>query len=389
MAHNNRSRHAAVAAVAAVATIVVAALLLLVDTIVFMSSRDARDILEHALFPQRFASTVVGNVGFQSIPHCVVICTLCRDNAAHATNGRGIERIESIGARFLDYLVLVYENDSADGTRDVLKAWVARNPRVRMLGSEDEFGRCTRGMQQGYQLESVGKQRQRMNNMAAYRNEYVAALPSIPSQFSHVMVIDFDCQGSMCLNGLRRVMERHDEWDVCACNGQMSFPPFYTTLRTYDSMAFVRRGNASEGPTPREQLSQYLVTRHLRHNAFFCSHIFPHQEWSVNPRRSPCGSLVPVWSSFNGAALYRRAALQGSLYASLPNDVVGCEHIGLHADLHRRGFTRHFVGAEWRVFMGSQGNGSLWVLLRRLKVVSGLKSNEDDDVQETRAEERL
>ena len=60
-----------------------------------------------------------------------VICGLCRD--VRHWLPRTAARIEQLGAMFRDYAVVLYENDSRDGTADFLLRWQARNPRVHVL----------------------------------------------------------------------------------------------------------------------------------------------------------------------------------------------------------------------------------------------------------------
>ena len=333
-------------AAVALAVIVV----LLIDLVLYMCGVN----YEAALFPRRFQHVTTGDVAGKSIPHRVVICTLCRNNSEHASEKGGMTRLEKIGECFEDYRVLVFENDSRDDTRQVLRAWSEANPRVILLGDEDEHGRVTLDVPTGYELELEGKQRTRMRHMAQFRNEYLRAMQQrIGPEFTKVLVIDFDCAGAVDLEGMRGVMAKEHEWDACTANGQMAFPPLYHTTHTYDSMAFLDADAA-----PRSQMRDRLVQRHVRHLAFYNQKVKPDED---NPKHAV--TLAKVYSSFNGCTLYQRAALENARYESLPYDDVGCEHVGLHVQMEDQGYTRRYLCPQWHVYMGKQGNSNAWALL--------------------------
>jgi hypothetical protein len=246
--------------------------------------------------------------------------------------------------------VLVIENDSSDDTRGLLKAWQHANDHVKLIKCASNPD-CVFGAPDGSELEVHGKQRVRMRNMARFRNFYLKELRNMADKWTHVMVIDFDCQGSVDLDGMRAVMKEEHRWDVCSCNGRMAFPPLYLVKRPYDTMAFV-----DNDTDPNTQFSDDLLQRQVRHTRFYEKHVRAHENKVIGAGRL---FLAPVYSAFNGCALYQRKALNNAHYISIDADRVGCEHVGLHADMHTQGFRRHFLCPQWKVFMGAQGNANL------------------------------
>ena len=64
----------------------------------------------------------------QTVPGMIVFGLLardCRDNLE-----RNIVRVLEAGSFFSDYRVVVYENDSKDGTDDLIRKWAAENDKV-------------------------------------------------------------------------------------------------------------------------------------------------------------------------------------------------------------------------------------------------------------------
>lgn len=58
----------------------------------------------------------------------VLICGVCRN--VEPRLAKTIQIMESIGALFEDYQILVYENNSTDRTAAILQSWAKRNPKV-------------------------------------------------------------------------------------------------------------------------------------------------------------------------------------------------------------------------------------------------------------------
>ena len=56
------------------------------------------------------------------------LASVCKNTAGAIGRLRG--DLETTGKRFGDYRVIMYENDSGDGTGEQLKRWAAENPKV-------------------------------------------------------------------------------------------------------------------------------------------------------------------------------------------------------------------------------------------------------------------
>lgn len=89
----------------------------------------------------------------------VVLCGLARDveRVFDATS----QALERLGRLFASYRIVVYENDSADRTPELLHAWSQRNERVTVLS--EVLGAPTNPPQRCLQ---------RASRMAFYRNRY-------------------------------------------------------------------------------------------------------------------------------------------------------------------------------------------------------------------------
>jgi hypothetical protein len=222
-----------------------------------------------------------------------VLCGLVRDAAADLP--RVAPQLERIGAAFGDHRILLYENDSADGTVAWLDAWAGRDPRV------------------GFVSERLGRPRHppvrdtdRMVDLADYRSRLQAAVLDRFGGFDHVVVVDTDLLGYDA-DGVAHGFGQ-DGWDALAAKGVswLAGDDFVCP----DAFAF-RFPGQPDFDRPERALD------------------------FVPPRGAP---LVPVLSAFGGMALYPTPVFAAGRYGS-----EDCEHAVFHASLRAAGHGRIFL----------------------------------------------
>ncbi|PKN76230.1 MAG: hypothetical protein CVU52_05625 [Deltaproteobacteria bacterium HGW-Deltaproteobacteria-10] len=224
----------------------------------------------------------------------VVICGLTRDDAPILP--LTIARVEKTGGFFRDYRVIVYENDSQDGTLDILKRWEAANPRVKIL-TESIWG--TELMQLG-----------RTAKLAYFRNRYLQLVKESDkyADCDFVIVADMDLKGGWSNDGIATSFFRSD-WDMVAANSI----GYHNLRRTYYDMFAL---------LPKTIFKTGLVYK-----------IFG-EGWQLH-RGDP---FIAIQSGFGGLALYRREAIVARQYSGVVNGARVCEHVSLNADNSLRCF---------------------------------------------------
>jgi hypothetical protein len=315
----------------AIALVVVSAIaiVLLIDVLLFMSCVDYEEVFHSS----RFVPTKVLR---QKISYKLVICCLARNSAKHFANSRA--RVEAIGRSFEDYVVLIFENDSSDNTRYLIKQWAVENPRIKLIQCADAVD-CKLSNPEGYDLENNGKQKVRMANMVKFRNRYLNKLQCVPQEFTHVFIYDFDCRGPLDLDAVARVMDIQETWDVVSVNKLSYGPPFYSVPVGGDFLAYLSPNGSVQDAMKQTMSQRNTEILHL----------------SKSKRQ-----LEPVRSAFGGGAFYQRKALVHNRYKLVDDDLFGCEHIGLHLSMAKNGFNRQFVAPSCVLFTGQQGNPNRW-----------------------------
>lgn len=251
----------------------------------------------------------------------VAICSIvrnCRQNLK-----RNIPTIELIRSKFDKSLVVVVENDSIDGTKQVLADWSHSSPDVHII--TEDLGVTTVPVAEGAVLPCFS--RHRIELMASYRNKYLEFLDQQWSAATIVIVVDLDL-AEISVDGIANTFGQAIPWDAVTSNSinANSFEPQY-----YDAYAF-REVNDSQPQTEER--------------------IFTYQNLLSGFQRGM--PMIKVASAFNGLCVYRAEAIRGLRYRCEPNSDMHveatCEHITFHLDMSRQGFDRIYINPSQWVF---------------------------------------
>lgn len=275
--------------------------------------------------------------------------------------------VESLAPLFKEVALVIYENDSKDGTRDLFKEW----------GSETELGYTVDLMEcegvvdckleneyrddaEDYSYASaIGK-------MHFYRNAAITYIQGDKKyeSFSHLLVLDVDLSVPFSPLGILHTLGLKPN-TVVASSGRQPWPTAFGSFTTpYDLTAF------REYNTESTMGLEYWHTK-------FCGITEPAERWRnechaispvhlaailYNDRKLVDGDFYRVDSAFNGAVLYPINLLRqsGAQYDN-GNDNFGhrCEHVGLHYGLNK--MKPMVVNKKWDMhLMPNYPGGSAW-----------------------------
>lgn len=216
----------------------------------------------------------------------LVICGLIRDAEKHISFL--VRRIEKLGSMFKSYKVVLYENDSIDQTKNLLKVWSSLNKNVEIISEVLKRERN----EQDHSLK-------RRQDMAYYRNKYLTRVNELESDY--VIILDTDIHG-FSYNGILNSLG----WnlDVCGSNGVVYKSEENGKVRRiyYDSWAYLDKENKSEQ-------EKNLMT-------------FQNGE-----------DPIEVDSCFGGLAIYKSKVLKDVKYEDW-----SCDHVTLHKQIKDNGY---------------------------------------------------
>lgn len=235
---------------------------------------------------------------------------------------RNIPRIQEAGTYFDDYRVVIYENDSVDGTDSLIREWMDRNDKV--------FGVCDTTGQENIPAKSSfcpypAKSVHRIERMSCYRNRLLC---EVEKRFSPDLVcfVDIDILDFNPLSLAKAVLSAPVGWGGLFANGRVlikdfigneSFSPFQ-----YDSYAFLDDGFNYQ------ETGGWFIRRHFHSISSY-----------VLNRKVSETPFLPCSSAFNGIGIYRWEAIRGLRYRveQTPElkavNACFCEHVPFNAEV--------------------------------------------------------
>jgi hypothetical protein len=238
--------------------------------------------------------------------HKAVFTGIARDNIRDLASV--MRHIEYTGEFFSDYRVIVFENDSSDGTKEIFNMWQILNPKVKIV-SEDFFN----------------KKRPSIKFMADIRNRYLEVLATKDyNDFDIVIPIDMDMRYGFDIRGIEDSFSKINQWDVVCSNGV-----FTGAGNMYDAFAF-RDETFSHSSEFYFDVDPKTGKKHWNQtNIATMQKIYP-----------PDSELLSVYSCFGGLAIYKRKFFDGCFYDSEEED---CEHVYLHECMRSKHNARIFM----------------------------------------------
>ena len=270
----------------------------------------------------------------------IVILCLARDVEANVIMTRN--KLESIGKDFLEYKIVIFENDSEDESRNLLKGWMNENENVDLMDCCD-IGSCECRLKnaKGYDLGAISKGR--MDNMRYYRETLLRYTTNKYYDYDYVMVYDFDISGSVYKDGLMTSFSSDKDWDMVFANGLQSLPMItFKKLALYDRLAYIPEDlDFQHGLSP-AQLGRKLFNNIGKYNVG--------------------DDLVKCKSGFNGMAIYTMKCLRDSSYM---NTERYCEHVDLHSDMYNNGYDEIYYNPSMVLFVGQCGPDAIKVFSKK------------------------
>lgn len=147
----------------------------------------------------------------------LVICGIVRD--AERGLKHNIPVIDELTRMIKDYRIVMYENDSKDGTKEVLRRWHERDPlRIHVCLNDSDAGKTTPSA--GEVACNPFYSRKRICKMARLRNHYMAYVEEAQWTGDLLMVVDMDV-AQLHLDGILDTLRAPQSWDAVVANGSL------------------------------------------------------------------------------------------------------------------------------------------------------------------------
>lgn len=253
----------------------------------------------------------------------IAICSIVRD--CDKKLKKNIPVIEKIRSYFKSSVVIIFENDSQDRTKQILKEWTKNSSNIFIecenFRTKTIPDTILNGVN-GYFSSA------RITKMAEYRNNYLKKLEGIDFNPDFVMIVDLDVS-KISLKGILHSFGIVELWDVICANGYSLSPKF--KRRYHDTYALVELG--------KENIPQ--TEESIKDNAI---------KWNFLKKGQP---LIPVYSAHGGLSIYRYDAIKNLRYRAIKNEdfivEMRCEHFSFCNDIREKGFDRIYINPELKL----------------------------------------
>lgn len=254
----------------------------------------------------------------------IIICSIVRD--AEQGLRSNIPAIREVCSRFGDYKVVVYENDSKDGTKRLLTKWMESDPDHVYALMTNTDGKATIPTFK----ESKGNPffgHKRIGRMAELRNQYMDFIQEKGLTADYLMVVDLDV-AKIDTNGILSSFDDMVEWDAVTAFGYSLGP----TLRSryHDTYALTLYDDKS--PQTEKKITEMR-----------------YQLASIGNRTQ----WMRVTSAFGGLAIYKMEAVKGLRYEVYDNEdprvEVKCEHYSIYKQMKERGYDKVYINPQMRI----------------------------------------
>ena len=255
------------------------------------------------------------------------ICALARDCGDSIFNNK--KKIEEIGSHFKNYKVILFENDSEDNTRQIIKDWEKENKNVHLIKCIDNTD-CIFKNKKGYDYGQISKKR--ILKMGYYREQYLNVVKKGDYEYTIIIVIDLDLS-YFYIDSFMNILSQNKLWDAVAINCRANIPGTMGLITVpYDAIAFSLDKNILDKV---ENVTQKMIQNFLDLYKVYNSK----------------DEFVKIGSAFNGVCIYKTDAIRKSSY--LNNGEILCEHLIFHKNIEN-----FYAAPNWLMYQAKQGDGS-------------------------------
>ena len=246
----------------------------------------------------------------------VVIAGLCIN--IESKIDKLVDRVKHLGSFFGDYKFIVFENDSSDNTRVLLK----ENGAILIPCEED--ANCKLKARKA--VSSGTFSRDRMFKMTDYRNRLLKFINNNYSEYDTVCFMDLDLDGPIDIRGVAHSFSLYDTWDSISAHGLNGISITFGLPVYYDVIAY----------------KNYLSSGYISPN-FYSIGDFPYK----------------VQSGFCGMAFYKMNIIKKVDYTPKDDNYI-CEHITFHKNMINNGFDNIYINPNMLLLSGTQGDTNMY-----------------------------
>jgi hypothetical protein len=251
----------------------------------------------------------------------LIICGIVRNTEKGLK--KNIPVINSLCDIAKDYRIVIYENDSTDNTKQILKKWAddRGSEKIHVLLNEGVSVEETIPLSNNVSCNSFFSKK-RIEKMVYFRNQYLSYYRNMAWEADYVIVVDLDV-ATLFIENILSSFALPNEWDAVTAYGYSLSPSL--KRRYHDTYALVEYEKENEPQTEIKMKKLALKYGKMKNN----------------------NSLIRVFSAFGGLAIYRYEAIKNIDYQLISNNdnrvEVYCEHFSIYLQMKKNGYDKVYI----------------------------------------------
>lgn len=273
----------------------------------------------------------------------VIVCGIVR-NAEKGLN-HNIPVLNMFLSLCKDFRVFIYENDSKDKSKVLLKKWHESDPNRIHVSLNQINSSVTIPFQSNLEGANPFFSYKRISKMVSLRNKYMDYIEQQGWNGDFLMIVDLDVS-KLYIESIVDSFKTDIDWDAVTAYGYSLSPRL--KIRYHDTYALTELGDEFNAQTEDKIIS--LSEKYGKFNN--------------------TAAWIQVFSAFGGLAIYKFDAVKGLRYKVLKNSdkrvEVRCEHYSLYRQMFDRGYDRIFINPSMRLKYQSITIGIVLNYIKRL-----------------------
>lgn len=255
----------------------------------------------------------------------ILIAALARDCKESII--KNIPKIELLRKEFINSHIVIIENDSKDGTKDILKQWEEQSFGVKVI--MNDFGTITIP-RSSESILHPGSSLHRISKMVKYRNMYMDYARNADFKIDYLIAIDIDIKDFSPTDIIKCIKDAPNDWGGLFANGRTNY---YHISKYFDMFAFLPL-NSNEAINFKNMITNnHVLERALRKHRF-----------------------VECLSAFGGIGIYKWEVIKDMHYETYPNNnsrmfEMQCEHISINKNIINKGY-KNYICSSMKVSYG-------------------------------------
>lgn len=282
----------------------------------------------------------------------LILCSIVRNAERGLKNN--IPVINSLCKQCKDYRIVVYENDSMDHTKSILREWSSRDKeRIHVLLNDTDSSSTIPSAKEVKGNPFFCKER--IYKMAQLRNQYMDYIEEKKWEADYLIVVDLDV-AQLNLKSILTSFSPEHKWDAVTAFGYSTSPRLKRRYHDTYALTEYKDENSPQTESKIKKLSD---------------------EYGKYCTGQP-DKWIRVFSAFGGLAIYRFEAIKGLRYHALKNQdkrvEVYCEHYSIYQQMNKRNYDLVYINPAMSLKYQSLTWNIVWKhLLRKIHALIDIK----------------